>query len=262
MLADHTTRSIDPADYQFLPQAIGAMPKRFPDGHVIAPHEHVRDQLIYCVKGVMRIETDLATLTAPPDRAVYLPAGMRHSIRMHGLVEMRTLYIDPSAARRTPPTLEAVTVSSLLRELIVALCQEPVVYEQDSRGDLIARLIEDELARSQDYALIAPLPRDPRLQKLCASLIAAPDDRRTLEDWAPHAGASARTLARLFESDLGMSFRDWRRRIRIQRAIEALDRGDPVDQVAYGVGYRSSSAFAAAFRAVMGAPPSTFRQDA
>ncbi len=249
-------RSTYAEDYQDLPQQIGAMVKTFADGYVIAPHSHKRDQLLYSPRGVMRFQTDRTALVVPPDRAVYIPAGLRHSVAMHGAVEMRTLYIAPGPTHAEQTELRVLSVSNLLRELIVALCDEPIVYREGSRGDLIAQLIADELERSSELSLSVPLPRDPRLQTLCAAVLADPSDRRTLERWSDSAGASARTLARLFNSDLGMSFRDWRRRIRFHHALEALTRGETVARAANLAGYRSPSAFTAAFHKIMGAPPS------
>src|SRR5262245_1527494 len=50
-------RSTDPEDYQALPRPVAAMAKKFPPGFEIAPHAHARDQLLYAVSGVMRIQT-------------------------------------------------------------------------------------------------------------------------------------------------------------------------------------------------------------
>jgi len=41
----------------------------------------------------------------------------------------------------------------------------------------------------------------------------------------PELGMSERTPARRFEAELGMSFRDWRRRLRLFNAIELLGGG-------------------------------------
>ncbi len=254
-------RSTDPLEYQNLPQAIGAMSKRFADGHVIASHDHDRDQLLYATSGTMRLRTEREAWIVPPDRAAYIPAGTDHSVSMHGAVEMRTLYIDAAATPARPDKLCVVAVSNLLRELILALSEEPMVYEPGSRGGLIAQLIELELQRAQKLALQVPLPKDPRLQTLCAELLTDPSDRRTLEAWSEVAGASPRTLARLFESDLGMSFNLWRQRIRFQSAMEALSRGQAVSRVAADHGYRSVSAFSAAFGKVMGTPPSKIQAE-
>jgi AraC-like DNA-binding protein/quercetin dioxygenase-like cupin family protein len=250
-----TTRSTDPEDYQNLPQPVGAMSKVFADGYVIPLHQHQRDQLLYGISGIMRLRTEREAWIVPRDSAVYIPADTRHSVSMHGNVDMRTLYIDTKAADR-PDALCVVAVSNLLRELIMALSEEPVAYGPDSRGALIARLIDLEIGEAQELSLSVPLPTDARLQRLCAELLADPSDRRTLDAWSEVAGASTRTLARLFESDLGMSFNSWRQRIRFHNALEALSRGEPISRIARQHGYQSPSAFSSAFRKVMGTPPS------
>ena len=252
----HDERSTDPQDYQGLPQAIGLMSKSFADGFVIPLHEHERDQLLYAAGGIMRLRTEAEAWIVPRDSAVYIPAGTHHAVSMHGNVEMRTLYIDTAATDARRRDLSVVAVSPLLRELVLALSEEPMVYDPDSRGGLIAQLIELEIGRARELSLKVPLPKDARLQRLCAGLLADPSDRRTLEAWSGVAGASARTLARLFERDLGMSFNRWRQRIRFHNALEALSRGVPIARVAQQHGYRSASAFSAAFGKVMGVPPS------
>ncbi len=249
--------STDPLDYQDLPQAIGVMTKSFGDGWVIPRHEHTRDQLLYAPKGIMRLQTGSRAWIVPPDSAVYIPAGTPHAISMHGDVEMRTLYIDTRAAGINSRTMRVIAISGLLRELILALSEEPLVYEAGSRADLIAQMIKLEIEVSRELPLNIPLPHDARLQRLCAALLANPADRRTLDAWSEIAGASPRTLARLFERDLGMSFIQWRQLIRFHNALEALSRKEPISQVARQNGYHSASAFAAAFGKVMGLPPST-----
>jgi len=251
-----TEHSTDQKDYQGLPQAIGAMSKSFADGFVIAPHTHERDQLLYAISGIMRLRTIREAWMVSPDGAVYIPAGTRHSITMHGNVEMRTLYIDASADLARPKALCVVKVSGLLRELILALSRETVAYGPRSRAGLLAQLIELELGEARELSLHIPLPRDSRLQRLCAELLADPSSRKTLDDWSEVTGASTRTLARLFEGDLGIGFRHWRQRVRFHNALEALSNGKPIAWVAEHHGYRSASAFSAAFKKTMGMSPS------
>ena len=149
----------------------------------------------------------------------------------------------------------------LLHQLILALTEEAVNYEPGSRADLIARLIDLELRQLRELSLNVPLPKDPRLQRLCAELLSRPADRRRLDEWGDFAGASPRTLARLFQRDLGMSFNLWRQRVRFHHAVEALSDGQPIALVAHDHGYRSASAFTAAFVKVMGMPPSQMASD-
>ena len=155
------------------------------------------------------------------------------------------------------PTVMAV--SRLLRELVLALVDEPLLYDRAGRGGAIVSLIVSEIARAPRLPLVIPMPQDPRLRRVCARLLADPSDRRTLDGWSEIAGASTRTLARLFESELHLSFTAWRQRVRFHNALEAIAKDVSVERIALDNGYRSPSAFAAAFRSVMGQAPTASR---
>ena len=82
--------------------------------------------------------------------------------------------------------------------------------------------------------------------------------RTSAESVTEVAGASARTLARLFESETGMGFSAWRQQARLQAALARLSAGEAVTSVAYAVGYESPSAFIAMFRRALGASPQKY----
>jgi AraC-like DNA-binding protein len=71
---------------------------------------------------------------------------------------------------------------------------------------------------------------------------------------------SARTLARRFDEEVGMSMRAWRRRLRLFKAIELLGGGLSITQIALELGYGSTSAFTYAFRSEMGRSPQAHRR--
>ena len=255
-----STRSTDPQDYQQVARPLAGMAKSFADGFEIAAHHHQRDQLLYAVAGIMRIRTAREAWIVPADRAVYIPASTAHSVSMRGAVEMRTLYLAPGSAPDLPARPVAIQVTSLLRALIMALVEEPVLYDESGRGGAIASLIHSEIARADRLSLVVPMPADVRLSRICLALLSEPSDRRTLDQWAERAGASPRTLARLFQEEVGLSFAAWRQRVRFHNALEALVRGEPLIRVAARNGYRSASAFSAAFRKTMGQAPSSLGQ--
>jgi AraC-like DNA-binding protein len=254
-------RSSNHSDYQSVPRPLAAMAKGFADGFEIEPHQHPRDQLVYAVTGVMRVRTATEAWIVPPDRAVYLPARTVHAISIRGRVEMRTLYIARDARDDLPAAPTVLEVSSLLRELVLAMIEEPVVYDEQGRAGAVAFLVLAEIARARRLSLVIPMPSDPRLLRVCSALLADPSSRLTLEGWVDTAGASVRTLARLFEAETGLSFAGWRQRVRFHNALEAIVAGEPISRVAARNGYRSSSAFSAAFRKAMGQAPSTLRVD-
>lgn len=248
-------RSINPDDYQRIAQPVAAMLKAFPAGYTIDWHVHERDQLIHAATGTMRVRTPNATWIVPPDRAVYMPATTPHAITMAGAVEMTTLYISPGSAEGLPGMPQGFAVSELLRALIRALIAEPVTYQAGSRADRLSALALEEISRADALALSIPMPSDPRLLRICQALMSEASDDRSLDAWADEAGASGRTLARLFRAECEMGFAQWRQRVRFHYALEALGRGRSVAAVARDVGYNSPSAFTAAFRRELGMPP-------
>ncbi|PZP40429.1 MAG: hypothetical protein DI601_23905 [Azospirillum brasilense] len=103
-----------------------------------------------------------------------------------------------------------------------------------------------------------PWPRSGSLGTVCEAIYADPADPRGPGAWGTELGMSGRALARRFEAELGMSFRSWRRRLRLFKAIELLGGGMDVTQTAIELGYGSSSAFIYAFRTDMGCGPQTY----
>ena len=249
-------RSINPDDYQELPVAVAVMKKHFPSAFVIAPHSHRRDQLLYAASGTMHIRTATHNWIVPPERALYMPGGVIHSVSMRNPVEMRTLYIEPQSDPNLPASCVVITPSALLKELIGALLDEPENYRHSERGIWLGKLILDEVCRGKVLDLSIPMPSDARLLRVCEQVIGDPGGNNSLADLSEIAAASERTLARLCEVELGMGFAAWRQQVRFHHALEDLARGSSVGQVARDCGYSSVSAFTAAFRKNFGHPPS------
>ena len=78
------------------------------------------------------------------------------------------------------------------------------------------------------------------------------------EQHAEAAGASVRTLARLFQQHLGMGFAQWRRQVQLATAAAELIQGQPVSGIARTLGY-SPSSFSDMFRRELGVSPSQYR---
>ena len=219
------------------------------------PHSHPRAQLVYAGSGVMRVETETGCWVVPPVRGVWIPANTVHRVVMLGPVEMRTLYIRPDAAPDLPESCCLLEVSPLLRALIFALLDEPLAYDQNGRAGQIAALVLTELRCLRIPALHLPMPSEARLRALCEAMIATPGSHDTLERLAERLATSSRTLARQFQRETGMGYRQWRQQARLVSALGQLANKVPVTQVANQLGYRSASAFTAMFRRSLGVEP-------
>ena len=234
------------------------MPKEYPAGFIVAPHRHKRAQLTFAAAGVVIVTSEAGMWVVPPQRAVWIPAGMQHSLKMVSPVSMRMLYIEAEAAPHLPATACVVDVSRLLRELILTAMSLPLLYDEGGRDGRIIALILDEIRALPALPLHLPLPRDPRLVRLCDRLAAEPAAERSLAAWSHEAGASPRNLERLFRRETGMSFGAWRRQARLLAALSRLADGEPVTTIALDLGYDSPSAFTAMFRRQLGVAPSRY----
>ena len=227
-------------------------PHRFP------PHDHFRAQLVYAVSGVMTVSTGAGTWVVPPQQAVWVPPGVRHEVKSATDLAMRTLYIHPAATDGLPAGCCVVTVPPLLRELILYAATLPAGDHLDGPDARLMAVIPDQLRRLRPEPLHLPIPADRRLRSITDALSDRPADGRSLADWARTAGASERTLARLFQRETGMTFGAWRQRLRLLVAIGRLAEGQTVTSVAFDLGYESPSAFVAMFRRELGEPPTRY----
>ena len=195
------------------------------------------------------------------DRIAYaIKVLNRHGIVMSGDVTMRTLYLRDDAAARMPTTCHVLPVSPLLRELIIRATELPLRYDEQGPAGYVVALLLVELYEADTLPLQLPMPGDKRLRQICESLLATPGDPRTLEQWASSANASARTLARLFLAETGLTFGAWRQQARVLEAMGRLGSGAPVTDVALDLGYESVSAFSAMFRRAAGTSPRQYQQ--
>jgi len=234
---------------------LAAFRRDYREGEFTGRHSHARAQLILALSGVMRIATDRAAFVVPAGRALWVPAGEPHSVAIVGAVAMRALFLREDAARAGPPGVTVMATSPLLRELILAACQEPLEWDEHGRGGHLAALMLDEIRRAPGLPFGVPEPREPRLARLAAALRADPALPFSLEEWAARIGASPRGLSRLFRAETGLSFGTWRQQLRLSEAAALLAQGVPPARAGAAVGYASAPAFGAAFRAAFGITP-------
>ena len=100
------------------------------------------------------------------------------------------------------------------------------------RERLMGQLVLAELRRAAPVRLGISLPKDKRLRALCEAVLAEPTRHASLEGWAGEAGASARTVARLFRQQLGTSFGPWRQQVLLAHALTLAARGKPMGVIA------------------------------
>lgn len=244
--------------FESTPMPVSAMAAWYPHGTVIAAHRHRRAQLLYAIEGVMQVESATGSWVVPPTRGVWLEPEIDHSVQMSGDVKMRTVFVEPGATTQLPARSCVVDVHPLLRELILAAVDVPSDYAAGSRDDHLMQLLLAELNAVPLLPLYLPWPADRRLREVCESLLAAPDDNRTIDEWARTLDVSEKTFHRWFQRETGLTFGRWRQQARLLLALKRLAHGEKILAVAMNHGYTSQSAFAAMFKRHFGVVPSAF----
>jgi AraC-like DNA-binding protein len=221
----------------------------YSSGTVLEHHAHDWAQLVYACEGVMSVRTENGTWVVPSHRGVWIPARVGHSIAMSGWVSMRTLYLAPAVVRDLPSRCCVLPVPPLLRELILhAVAKGPLHRDVPEQRRLID-FLRDQLRTLPVMPLELPMPRDARALRLAQRWQEEPAAVAPLDDLVHTAGASRRTLERIFQRETGMSLGRWRQQARLLR--HRRWRGAAVRRLR-SRSARGPSAFIAAFSLVLG----------
>ena len=241
-----------------LTRAIVTRRTAYEPGHHIKPHWHARAQFAFAVEGTMRVRSARRVWIVPSSRALWIPAHTAHEIHMYGAVQMHSLYVSARAATGMPASPVVLSVTPLLRELIVRAAALPPDYDETGDDGLLMRLLMAEIRRLAPCALDLPLPESADLMRLCESILADLSARRPCAVDATALKVSTRTLYRRFLRETGISFARWKQQALLLESIRRLAEGVPVTTVAIDLGYESPSAFSTMFRRALGVPPRAF----
>ncbi|MDF0733721.1 helix-turn-helix transcriptional regulator [Pseudomonas entomophila] len=256
----HSTAPRAIPDLAHLPRPLYARAESLGAGSWTTRHRHDWVQFSYAISGVLGVYTSDGSYFAPPQWGVWIPADTEHEVVTSMQAEMRSLYVRRDACPWAPVECRVLEVTPLARELIKQFCLMPADYpEGDSAEARLVAVLLDQLRALPQVGFSLPLPRHPGLLALCNQLIAAPDQAQTLQQWARQLECSEKTLMRLFQRETGLSFRNWRQRMRLLSSLAVLEAGESVTEAALACGYDSTSAYIAAFKQLFGSTPGELR---
>lgn len=230
----------------------------YPDSYELAEHRHRRSQFLYAATGVMAVSTPGGSWVAPPERAVWIPAGTPHSVRMVGAVQTRSVLVEPGECARRGGECQVVGVSPLVRHLLGDAANVPPEYDISGRDGLVMRLLLAEIERAPSIPLAVPFPRHPLLARRCHAFLERPSATATIDEWATEMGMNRRSFTRLFRRETGMSFAEWRQQACLSVALPKLAAGEAITSIAYDLGYDAPGNFSTMFKRMLGVAPSRY----
>ncbi len=103
------------SDLKYLPRALYGQTAALPN-HVLGyRHSHPWVQFSYAISGVLEVQTAQGRFIAPPQRAVWIPAGIKHRVQCSAHTQIRSVYIDSKVLHNAPENCRVVEVSPARR---------------------------------------------------------------------------------------------------------------------------------------------------
>lgn len=223
----------------------------------IPVHEHRKGQLILALHGAVTCQVERALWIVPPQCGVWIPGGMPHSNRATANARLCYLFVEPGLVA-LPQHCVTLSISPMVREMILHLADAPLDSPRDGHTDRLARVLLDELVQMPAERVSLPVSQHPKVRALADALAANPADRSTIAQWAQRLALGERTLTRLIASETGLSFGRWRQRLHLLVAIRELAAGGSVQRVSESLGYESVTAFITMFKKTLGLSPTRY----
>jgi AraC-like DNA-binding protein len=232
------------------------------DGITYDWHSHSRHQLLYAFSGTLRVEADSGLYLLPPQRAMWIPAGVMHRTTLNK-VHSGSVFFHPELVPTTINEVRIISVAPIVREMVLFAMRWPVNRDCNDAiansffktfGLLCSGWLEEEmpfrLPASQSKQIAAAM--EYTLENL---------ESATVEEAAKAAALSPRHFRRRFAEETGIVWRQFRLHARILRAMELLTEPHAnITNVAYSVGFNSLSAFAKSFALIARETPSAYRE--
>jgi len=249
-------------DFSGLPSPVYLRHDEFGADTHSAPHTHAWGQLNFVAHGLMELDIAGQRFMSPPQYAVWIPPHMEHSCYNRQAIVYRSVYISLEHSANLPAEPCTLVISDILKAILNDFAERDVKIPEQEADIRLAQVIVDQLIVARVQTRYLPYAQSPGLLAVLQALQADPGDNRPLVEWASQVHVSERTLARQCLRELGMSFGDWRQRLRFLAAIEALEGNRSVQEIAFDMGYSSASAFISMFQRQAGCTPEQYRRQA
>ncbi|SNC65406.1 transcriptional regulator, AraC family [Hymenobacter gelipurpurascens] len=228
-------------------------------------HQHQKTQLLYVRQGVAYLITPTKTYFLPARHYVLIPPRLTHRVLFHSNQHVITGLCFAEARDGEHPffgTLGIYPVTDLLYEMLRYTeswygHRGPEQYEPY----LFLLNLKMVLPHISHHPLPLALPttEDPRLVPVLRHIYEHIGELVELSTLARQFGFSPRSLSRLFQQCLSISFGQYLKLRRIMAAMALmLETKQTISEVAYAVGYNSLSSFSNTFYKLVGQRPSEF----
>lgn len=228
-------------------------------------HRHRKGQLTYVEGGMTYIHTSHEIYFLPARHYVWIPAHLDHFVehRSHAYM-VRNVYFHRDEGHDHPffSQMGIYPISNLLLEMLYFTEKwQGEVLPGDDRSQFLKtiKLLLPQVSL-HPLPVVLPTTNHQRLEPVIQYIHQNMEAPLTLPQIAEEFGFSVRSLSRLFQQKLGISFLQYLKLFRIIKGMEALLQTDKsISEIAFEVGYNSLSAFSNTFYQLLHVRPAEFR---
>jgi AraC-like DNA-binding protein len=233
------------------------------DALITGWHSHEVHQIEYAIGGVVEVETASAHYLLPPQQAAWIPLGLEHQATMNPDVKTVAVMFDARLIPDGGDRARIIAVSPLIREMMIYALRWPIDRpDGDEVSDGFFRTLANLVSEALDHE--APLSLPTSENPIVAAAMAYTKehlDAVTADEVSRAVSVSERTLRRLFQDTLGLSWRTYLLHARMLRSMALLATpGQSVQATSSAVGFESLSSFTRAFTQFCGETPTTYRK--
>jgi AraC-like DNA-binding protein/quercetin dioxygenase-like cupin family protein len=237
------------------------------EGLITGWHSHEVHQIEYAMHGIVEVETDSAHYLLPPQQAAWIPVGLEHQAVMNPDVKTVAVMFDPELISDAGGRARIIAVSPLIREMMSYALRWPIDRGEGSAEDELVsdgffRTLAQLVSEALDHE--APLSLPTSDHPIVAAAMAYTKehlDSVSADDVSRAVSVSERTLRRLFQDTLALSWRTYLLHARMLKAMALLAApGQSVQATSSAVGFESLSAFTRCFAQFCGETPSAYRR--
>jgi AraC-like DNA-binding protein len=226
-------------------------------------HFHDVHEIEYACRGMIEVKTKAAHYLLPPHQAAWIPAGLQHQTTLNAGAQTLAVLFEPKLVPAAGDRVRIIAVSALLREMMLYSVRWPITRtESGVEADAFFRTLGHVVAQALDdeRPMHLPVSTDP-VVTAATDYTRAHLDHVTVSDVTRAVCVSERTLRRVFNAHLGMSWRSYLLRARVLRSMALLAQPDrSVLEVSIAVGFDDVGAFARSFARHCGETPSAYKR--
>lgn len=231
---------------------------------LIPMHQHTKGQLSYVEGGIAYVNIRNKTLVIPARHYFWIPHGLQHILKVsHSATVLRSIFFYAFDDDKNPfySKVGIYPINDLLLQMIKYTDGwEGSIGPDDSRYQFLTT-IKNILPEISTRVLPIELPftDNERMRSIIAYIENNLADMHTIQSVGDRFGLSRRSLSRLFQTTLEMSFLQYLKLLRMVKAFEMILQTDmTMSEVAFATGYQSLSSFSNTFYQFTKSRPSAF----